>query len=117
METSVTEQRQLRAALDAALATTFDFGIRKLRAPRWQPAPDSEASAELASVQVRQDGQPWSDDVLRTPYAAASLLMTGVLVSLTRFGGHPPSGVLPRGRMSDHGEHGEEAPAAQSVHC
>lgn len=82
METSEAEQRQLRAALDTALATTFDFGIRKLKDPRWQPAADSEASAELASWQVRQDGQPWSDEVLRTPYAAASLLMTGVLDNL-----------------------------------
>src|SRR5579875_631444 len=82
METSAAEQRQLRAALDAALATTFDFGIRKLKAPRWQPSPGSEASAELASVQVRQDGQSWGDDVLRTPYATASLLMTGVLDNL-----------------------------------
>ena len=48
METPVAEQ-QLRAALDAALAATTDFGIRKLKDPRWQPAPDSEASAELAS--------------------------------------------------------------------
>ena len=38
-----------------------------------------ERRAELASGQIREDGQPWGDDVLRTPYAAASLLMTGVL--------------------------------------
>ena len=82
METPVTEQQQLRAALDAALVATTDFGIRKLKDPRWQPAPDSEASAELASRQIRQDGQPWSEDVLRTPYALASLLMTGVLDNL-----------------------------------
>jgi hypothetical protein len=82
METSAAEQQRLRAALAAALATTFDFGIRKLKDPRWQPARDSEASADLANGQVRQDGQPWSDDVLRTPYAAASLLMTGVLDNL-----------------------------------
>jgi hypothetical protein len=82
METSAAEQQRLRAALAAALATTFDFGIRKLKDPRWQPARDSEASADLANGQVRQDGQPWSDDVLRTPYAAASLHMTGVLDNL-----------------------------------
>lgn len=81
METPIAEQ-QLRAALEAALATTLDFGIHKLRAPRWQPAPGSEASAELASVQARHDEQPWSEDVLRTPFAAASLLMTGVLDNL-----------------------------------
>jgi hypothetical protein len=72
METPVAEQQQLQAALDAALAATTDFGIRKLRDPRWQPAPDSEASAELASRQIRQDGLPWSEDGLRTPYALAS---------------------------------------------
>ena len=82
METPVSEQQQLRAALDAALAATIDFGIRKLKDPRWEPAPDSEASAELASRQIGQDGQPWSEDVLRTPYALASLLMTGVLDNL-----------------------------------
>lgn len=46
METPVAEQ-QLRAALSAALAATTDFGIRKLKDPRWQPAPDSEASADV----------------------------------------------------------------------
>jgi hypothetical protein len=33
METPVAEQQQLRAALDAALAATTDFGIRKLKDP------------------------------------------------------------------------------------
>jgi hypothetical protein len=36
-------------------------------------------------------------------------------VGLTRFDGHRSSGVP--GRMSDHGEHGEEAPAAPCVHA
>ena len=40
----------------------------------------------------------------KSPSAACDL-------GLTRFDGHPSSGVYP-GRMSDHGEHGEEAPAA-----
>lgn len=78
----MTEQRQLLGALDAALATTFDFGIRKLQDARWQPASDSEACAEIACGQVRPNGQPWGEDVLRTPYAAASILMTGVLDNL-----------------------------------
>ncbi len=39
-----------------------------------------------------------------------------VQVGLTRFDGHPSSGVRP-GRMSDHGEHGEEAPAPSFVHA
>jgi hypothetical protein len=82
METPAAEQQQLRAALDAALATTVAFGIRKLRDPRWQPAPGSEASTELASELVRQDGQPWGETVPRTSYALASLLMTGVMDNL-----------------------------------
>lgn len=79
METSADEQQQLRAALDAALAMTIGFGIRKLQDPRWQPVPGSEACAELARGLVRQDGQPWGETVLRTSYALASLLMTGVM--------------------------------------
>lgn len=82
MEAPAAEQQQLRAALDAALATTVAFGIRKLKDPRWHPAPGSEACAELATRQVRQDGQPWGEHVLRTPYALASLLMTGVMDNL-----------------------------------
>jgi hypothetical protein len=82
VETSADEQQQLRAALDAALAMTIGFGIRKLQDPRWQPAPGSEACAELASGLVRQDGQPWGETVLRTSYALASLLMTGVMDNL-----------------------------------
>ena len=37
------------------------------------------------------------------------------MLGLTRFDGHPSSGVCP-GRMSDHGEHGEEAPAPPLVY-
>jgi hypothetical protein len=73
-----TPEQQLLAALDSALAATVDFGIRVLKAPRWQPAPDSEASRELASLPSRQDGNPWDDDTARWTYAAASVLMTGV---------------------------------------
>jgi hypothetical protein len=58
METSAAEQRQLRAALDAALETTFDFGIRKLKDPRWQPALDSEASADRRSHRGWRDHAP-----------------------------------------------------------
>jgi hypothetical protein len=82
METSADEQQQLRAALDAALAMTIGFGIRKLQDPRWQPASGSEACTELASGLVRQDGQPWGKTVLRTSYALSSQLMTGVMDNL-----------------------------------
>ncbi|MGA2830923.1 MAG: hypothetical protein ABSF03_32965 [Streptosporangiaceae bacterium] len=78
MQTPTPEQ-QLLAALDSALATTVDFGVRVLKAPRWQPAPDSEASRELASLPARLDGNPWDEDTARSTYSATSILMTGVL--------------------------------------
>ena len=81
MQTPTPEQ-QLLAALDSALAATVDFGVRVLKAPRWQPAPDSEASRELASRPSRQDGNPWDEDIVRSAYAAVSILMTGVLDNL-----------------------------------
>jgi hypothetical protein len=74
--------KQLRDALDAALAATFDFGIRALKDPRWQPSPGSDAARELAAVETGQTGEPWGEDAPRTSYAAASLLRTGVLDNL-----------------------------------
>ena len=81
MQTPTPEQ-QLLAALDSALAATVDFGIRVLKAPRWQPTPDSEASRELASLPTRRDGNLWDEETTRSTYGAASLLMTGVLDNL-----------------------------------
>lgn len=77
-----TPQQQLLVALDSALAATVDFGIRVLKAPRWQPAPDSEASREVTSLPTRWDGSAWDEDTARWTYAAASLLMTGVIDNL-----------------------------------
>ena len=77
-----TPEQQLLAALDSALAGTFDFGIRVLKPPRWQPAVDSEASRELANLPYRQDGNPWHEDTARSTYMAANVLMTGVLDNL-----------------------------------
>jgi hypothetical protein len=77
-----TPQQQLLATLDSALAATVDFGIRVLKAPRWQPGPDSEASRELTSLPTGWDGSPWDEDTARSTYAAASLLMTGVIDNL-----------------------------------
>jgi hypothetical protein len=81
MPTSTPEQ-QLLEALDSALAATVDFGIRVLKAPRWKPAPDSEASRELANLPTRQDGHLWGEDTARWTYTAANLLMTGVIDNL-----------------------------------
>ena len=94
-----TREQQLLAALDSALATTVDFGVRVLKAPRWQPAPDSEASRELTSLPTRRDGDPWDEDTARWTYAAASLLMTGVidnLGSIRSLIGEPMPAIGPR---------------------
>ena len=55
---------------------TVDFGIRVLKAPRWRPALDSEASRELTSLPTRRDVNLWDENTTRWTYAAASLLMT-----------------------------------------
>ena len=81
MQTPTPEQ-QFLAVLDSALAATVDFGIRVLKAPRWQPTRDSEASRELASLPARRDGNLWDEETTRSTYGAASLLMTGVLDNL-----------------------------------
>ena len=43
----------------AALQATLDFGFRKLGPAKWEPAPASEAAAELASEETRPGGDPW----------------------------------------------------------
>jgi hypothetical protein len=94
-----TPQQQLLEALDSALTATVDFGVRVLKAPRWQPALDSEASRELTSLPTRRDGNPWDEDTARWTYAAASLLMTGVidnLGSIRGLMGEPMPAIGPR---------------------
>jgi hypothetical protein len=66
----------------AALQATIGFGQRKLGPARWEPAPGSQAAAELASSQARADGSPWGEDPPRTAYAAANLMMHAVLDDL-----------------------------------
>lgn len=63
----------------AALETTVRFGRRHLGSAQWEPAPGSEAAAEIANTEVRQTGDPWGEGPPRTAYAAANLMMTGVL--------------------------------------
>ena len=66
----------------AALLATIRFGHRKLGPPKWEPAPDSEAAAEVASAEIRADGSPWGEDPLRTAYAAANLMTHAVIDNL-----------------------------------
>jgi hypothetical protein len=83
---------ELLQQLQDALTLTFAFGHRQMQKPRWQPSPGSRAAAEIANTLTRLNGDPWGDDVPRTSYAAAKLLMTGVLDnlgSLRRLVGNP----------------------------
>jgi hypothetical protein len=66
----------------AALQATLRFGQRHLGPAKWEPAPGSEAETELANTETRQGGGPWGEEQPRTAYAAANLLMTGVLDDL-----------------------------------
>ena len=66
----------------AALGATLRFGQRHLGAAKWEPGPGSEAAAELSNTETRQGGGPWGEDPPRTAYAAANLMMTGVLDNL-----------------------------------
>jgi hypothetical protein len=74
-----------------ALRATLDFGARHLGQAKWEPEPGSQAAAELSTPLTRQGGDPWGEDPVRTAYAAANLMMTGVLddlASLRRLLGH-----------------------------
>jgi hypothetical protein len=65
-----------------ALQATLDFAARHLGPAVWEPGAGSPGAAELANTEVQQDGTPWSDMPVRTAYAAANLMMTGVLDNL-----------------------------------
>jgi hypothetical protein len=66
----------------SALQATLHFGARHLGPAKWEPEPGSEAAVELSSTETRQGGDPWGEDPPRTAYAAANLMMTGVLDDL-----------------------------------
>jgi hypothetical protein len=66
----------------AALHATVDFGSRHLGPAKWEPEAGSEAAAEVSNTETRQGGDPWGEDPPRTAYAAANLMMTGVLDDL-----------------------------------
>jgi DNA-binding transcriptional regulator YhcF (GntR family) len=66
----------------AALQTTMRFAERRLGAAKWEPASGSEAASELSNTETRHGGGPWGEDAPRTAYAAANLMMTGVVDNL-----------------------------------
>ena len=66
----------------AALQATIDFGVRELGFAQWQPMAGSEAAAELANTETGPGGL-WGQNPPLTAYAAANLMMTGVLDNLT----------------------------------
>jgi len=65
-----------------ALQATLRFGARHLGPAKWEPGPGSEAAAELSNTETRLGGDLWGEDPPRTAYAAANLMMTGVLDDL-----------------------------------
>jgi hypothetical protein len=74
---------KLLVELDAALDTTLTFGQRRLGAPVWEPAASCEAASELVNTETRSSGGIWGEVVPRTAYAAANLMMHGVLDDLS----------------------------------
>jgi hypothetical protein len=66
----------------AALRATIGFTERQLGHLAWEPAVGSEATAELANAETRNDGSPWGENPPRTAYAAANLMMLGIVDDL-----------------------------------
>jgi hypothetical protein len=66
----------------ATLQATVDFGLRELGSPQWQPTVGSEAAAEMANAETGPDA-PWGQSPPLTAYAAANVMMTGVLDNLS----------------------------------
>jgi len=75
--------RQVVTESQAALDATMRFAERRLRVPKWEPTPGSEAAAELSNAETRRGGDPWGEDPSRTAYAAANLMVTGVVDNLS----------------------------------
>lgn len=67
-----------------ALQSRMDFGEKHLGPAKWETEPGSQAAAEISNTEARQGGDPWGEAPVRTPpYAAANLMMTGVLDDLS----------------------------------
>ena len=71
-QTAVSDSRE-------ALEVTLRFGSRHLGPAIWEPTAPSEATEELANTETGANGVPWGENPPRTAYAAANLMMTGVL--------------------------------------
>lgn len=66
----------------AALRVTVAFAEGQLGKLAWEPAAGSEGRVELSNTLTRSDGSPWGESSPRTAYAAASLMMLGVVDDL-----------------------------------
>jgi hypothetical protein len=66
----------------AAVRATIDFADQQLAVLAWEPVTGSEGAAELANAEVRTDASPWGERPPRTAYAAANLMMLGVIDDL-----------------------------------
>jgi len=66
----------------AALRATVDLAEKQLGTLAWEPVPGSEATAELSNTETRNDSSPWGERPPRIAYAAAKLMMLGVVDDL-----------------------------------
>ena len=66
----------------AALRATIAFAEKYLGTPAWEPTAGSEAAAEVSNPESRNDGSPWDEGPPRTAYAAANVMMLGVVDDL-----------------------------------
>jgi hypothetical protein len=57
---------------------TVAFGQGRLDRDVWEPVTGFRVARGLATAACRVDGSPWGEQVLRTAYAAANLLMTAI---------------------------------------
>jgi hypothetical protein len=78
-QTAVSDSRE-------ALEVTLRFGSRHLGSDKWEPTAPSEATDELANTETGSNSVPWGENPPRTAYAAANLMMTGVLDNLAALG-------------------------------
>ena len=71
----------LLVELKSALHLTVKFGLRNLGALQWEPAAGSQAETEVNNAEQGLSA-PWGPRPPRTAFAAANLMMTGVLDDL-----------------------------------
>lgn len=76
------DQDEVLSQNRAALRATINLAQRQIGTSAWESTAGSEAAAELSNTVTRNDGSPWGERPPRTAYAAANLMMLGVVDDL-----------------------------------